>query len=109
MTARAPLTSHMHIAQVYSITERGLGQDPSCCFVLTEECVQILLGHSICYGSEISASQSFGCGAGDYKCSLRIAACEGSANQLHQDGDRFLCTPVDFAGKNKLSLGSKFV
>ena len=32
-----------------------------------------------------------------------------SANQLHLDGDRFLCTPAGFAGKNKLSLGSKFV
>ena len=69
-----PCTFNFTYAQVYSITARGLGQDPSCCFVLTEECVQIPLGHSICYGSEISASQSFGCGAGDYKCSLRIAA-----------------------------------
>ena len=41
---------------------------------VAEECGQIPLGHSICYGSEILASQSFGCGAGDYKCSQRIAA-----------------------------------
>ena len=36
-----------------------------------KECSELPLGHSICNGSEISASLSFGCGADDYKCSLK--------------------------------------
>ena len=68
MTDRAPLTSHMHR---FTLSQRG---DLVKIHLVAEEFGQIPLGHSICYGSEISASQSFGCGAGDYKCSLRIAA-----------------------------------
>ena len=43
----------------FTLSQRG---DLVKIHLVAEECGQIPLGHSICYGSEISASQSFGCG-----------------------------------------------